>query len=57
MTKQTAANNQTLRAIKRMFNEKIYKRALDLMNTLGEDATLHFVQQYTTRNIREVLAK
>ena len=57
MNKQTISNKQTLKAIKRIFNTKIFKRASELMNTEGEAATLAYVQQFVRSDIKEVLAK
>jgi hypothetical protein len=47
-TKQTAANNAFLKNVKRDWNDRIYKRALDLINTQGEDAARAYVQGFTT---------
>lgn len=57
MSKQTITNNQTLKAIKRIFNEKIFKHASSIMNTEGEAATLAYLQQFTRTDIKQVLAK
>lgn len=48
MTKQTAANNKFLATVKHEWNSKIYKKALILVNTEGEEAARKFVQQFTT---------
>lgn len=53
--KQTAANNKTLLKIKIIFNAKIYKRALAIMNSEGEAATMEWLQQFVTVPIAEVL--
>lgn len=44
--RQTAGNNALLRKIKRVFNGKIYRASLGVMNTLGEEACIAYVQQY-----------
>lgn len=55
--KQTVANNQTLKTVKRIFNKKIFKHASAIMNTEGEAATLVYLQQFTRTDIKTVLAK
>jgi hypothetical protein len=47
--KQTAANNAFLKNVKRDWNDRIYKRGAELVNTQGEDAARAYVQQHTTR--------
>lgn len=54
-TKQTAANNVILEEIKRRFNAKIYRKALDIMNSAGDGATLEYVQQFTTSPVMHLL--
>lgn len=50
--KRNAANTLLLATIKRQFNHKIYKHALRLYNEDGEQATLDYLQQFTTQDIR-----
>ncbi len=45
-TKKTAANNNFLRNTKRIFNTKIYKKALRLVNTKNETAARAYVQKF-----------
>ena len=49
MKKQTSANNEFLRNVKRDWNEKIYKKALVILNTDGVEKAREFVQQFTTK--------
>jgi hypothetical protein len=44
--KQTAGNNPFLRKVKRVFNAKIYRKALDACNLTGEDAARAYVQTF-----------
>lgn len=53
--KCTAANTPLLATIKRRFNGKIYKHALSIYNAEGEAATLAYMQQFTTTDIRLAL--
>ena len=46
MSKQTAANNQALARIKKLFNAKIYKLASVTLNEKGEDAMWDLMQRY-----------
>lgn len=46
--KQTAANNRTLKIVKRFFNGKIYKHAMVLMNNHGESAVMEYIKQFRT---------
>ncbi len=42
-TKQTAANNQFLANVKRVFNGKVYAKTLQLMNDSGEQAARDYL--------------
>lgn len=53
--KYHCGNTPLLTTIERIFNRKIYKHAARLYNTEGETATLAYLQQYTTKDIRLVL--
>lgn len=53
--KHTAANTALLAKIRRIFNAKIYKHALRLYNEEGERATLDYLQQFTTADIKLTL--
>lgn len=46
MKKQTAANNELLTAIKKIFNGKIYKHALNILNTAGQEDCLYYVNGF-----------
>ena len=50
-TKQTAANNEFLKNVKRDWNSKIYKKASEIINEQGEQAARQFVQQFTTKSL------
>jgi len=51
--KHTAVNTPVLSTIKRIFNHKIYKHALNIYNTEGETATLVYVQQFVTCDVNK----
>ncbi len=51
MTKQTIANNNFLKNVKRDWNTKIFKKASELVNTEGVEAARKFVQQFTTQKL------
>ena len=51
MTKQTVANNDFLKNVKRDWNSKIFKKASELVNVDGEEAARKFVQQFTTEKL------
>lgn len=51
----TAANTPLLATVRRIFNAPIYKHVLALYNAEGERATLDYLQQYTTTDIKLVL--
>jgi hypothetical protein len=53
--KHTASNTKLLATIKRIFNAKIYKHALNIYNTEGEAATLAYLQQFVTGDVRQTL--
>jgi len=50
-TKQNAVNNQVLSAIKKIYNDKIFKRASEIMNTSGEAATVLYIQTFSTKPV------
>lgn len=49
MTKQTAANNKLIAAVKRDMNSKVLKRFSTLINTEGETAAIAFMQTHSNR--------
>ncbi len=49
MKKQTAGNNAFLKAVKKLWNTPIFKKASLLVNTEGEDAARAYVQTFTTK--------
>jgi len=53
MAKQTAGNNLVLANIKRQMNHKIYARALEIMNTSGEDELRRYMGQFFNDEYRE----
>jgi hypothetical protein len=53
-TKQTAANNELLRATKRLMNEKIFKEASATLNAAGEDAAIAYLQNFFRNQISTV---
>lgn len=53
--KHTAANTALLATIKRQYNTKIYKHALAIYNQDGQEATLTYLQQFSTNDIRQEL--
>lgn len=51
MTKQTASNNKFLATVKKIWNDKIFKKASLLVNSEGEEAARQYVQQFTTKKL------
>lgn len=45
-TRQTAANNATLKAIRHMMNDAIYRTIMQAWNCRGEEYALDFLSQY-----------
>lgn len=52
MKKQTAANNIVLKNIKARMNDKVAKKAIELMNTKGQDAVLEFIGTFFNEAVR-----
>lgn len=50
-SKQSAANNEFLRAVKAAMNRKVYAETLRRMNTFGEKDAIGYVQQYFNQPI------
>jgi hypothetical protein len=50
-TKQTAANNKFLAAVKKLMNHKIYAETARLMNVDGQDTAVVYLQQFSTNSI------
>lgn len=48
----TAANTALLTVIKRHFNSKIYKHALNIYNTETKEAVYTYLQQFSTKDLR-----
>lgn len=51
MTKQTAANNKHIAAVKKIFNAKVTKRFSEILNSQGEDAAYTYMQGYFAEGI------
>ncbi len=51
MTKQTVANNDFLRNVKKAWNKNIFKKASLLVNSDGEDVARAYVQQFTRKTL------
>jgi hypothetical protein len=49
--KHNASNTPVLAEVKKIFNNKIYNRALGIYNAQGRGAALEYLQQFTTRHI------
>lgn len=49
MKKQTAANNDFLKQVKKIWNEKVFQQAAKILNNEGIDAARAYVQQFTTK--------
>lgn len=52
MTKFTAANSKLLAAVKTRFNAPIFKRASQLLNSAGPEATIEFLGGFYGTNAR-----
>ena len=55
--KHTAANTALLAIIKREYNSKIYKHALNVYNTDGKEAAFTYLQQFSVNDIRVYLTE
>lgn len=47
MTKQTSANNNLIAAVKAQYNQKIFKRFAELVNSDGEAAAIEYMDQFS----------
>lgn len=48
-SKQTAANNEVIAAVKRLFNSKITKHFSQTLNEFGESEALTYLAQFSTK--------
>lgn len=52
--KQTAANNELLKAVKAKMNAKIFKATASIVNDQGEFSALEFLQQFFNQPVTNV---